>query len=157
MNELMRELCVFSIFSAVASAIVPEGGAKRVMGIVISAVMLCITLESVTAIDFDSYRLMAAKYRETGMSLTAEAENVSDRLNRLVIERECEEYIYDRAAKFGTELSSVRVTASWHPDGLWLPSALEIGSAEARNDRLCSAIEAELGIPTSEQVWKNER
>lgn len=157
MSELVRELCVFSVFSAVAAAVIPEGGTKKVLGMVVAAVMLCMTADAVTGLDFESYRLMAARYREESTALTEDAEKISDRLNRLVIERECEEYICDRATALGTELNSVRVTARWHPDGLWLPAELLISSPDIRDERLCSAIEAELGIPTEEQVWNYDR
>lgn len=157
MNTIVRELCLFSIFSSLAASLVTHNGVKRILNTVTVTALLCMIAEPLTQLDFESYNLMAAKYREESIALQINAENISDRLNRIVIEQECEEYINNRAEELGIELNSVKVTARWHRDGLWIPNDVLISSPETRNEKLCLSIEAELGIPSDEQVWNYDR
>lgn len=106
-------------------------------------------------IDFDIYALETARLREAEAAINESAERIDDRLNRAVIEEQCEEYILDKAEELGANVSGVKVQAQWNLDGLWVPYSAEIdvpdiGSAKAALEGM---IQNELGIPAERQMW----
>ena len=112
-------------------------------------------LSPIKEIDFDIYALETARLREAESAINESAERIDGRLNRAVIEEQCEEYILDKAEELGANVSGVKVQAQWNLDGLWVPYSAEIdapdiGSAKAA---LESVIENELGIPAERQMW----
>ena len=97
MSGVIREICALSILCGVAMSITPEGGVKRVMGILSSAVLLIAILTPVRQFDFESYALELAKYKNSEAALSASGVDINERLNRLVIEDEYQAYIMDIA------------------------------------------------------------
>ena len=157
MSGVIREICALSILCGVAMSITPEGGVKRVMGILSSAVLLIAILTPVRQFDFESYALELAKYKNSEAALSARGEDINERLNRLVIEEECSAYIWDKAREYGVELTEVRVTAAWSTDGFWYPEGAVISCPDpaAASQSLSGVIERELGILESAQEWRD--
>ena len=92
-----------------------------------------------------------AKYRENALAVSAQGQEISDRLSRTIIEEECRAYILDKAAAMGLQLGDASVTLKWSSQGLWYPVGCRLCgeySAELEN-----VISAELGIPPEGQEW----
>lgn len=155
MYGVLREICALSILCGVAVSITPEGGAKRVIGILSSAILIIAIITPLKDFDFENYALELARYREQEAELTAKGEEINERLNRLVIEQECQAYIMDKAIEIGFEVKEAKVTLQWSTEGVWVPFSAEI-SGEATPEerlRLGESIKAGLGIPPERVVW----
>ena len=155
MTELVERLCVLSVVFGLALSLMPEGGVKKLTSAVAAAALLLCLLDGVDAVDTGGLLMDAARYRELSASLTADADALRSRLDRRVIEQECETYIEDKAAALGARVLSVRVTAVWSAEGCWLPEAVSVSGrwSEAARARLSGLMETELGIPAERQEW----
>jgi hypothetical protein len=92
------------------------------------------------------------------IELSSSAQTVEERLNRLVIEREYETYIMDKANELEIRLSEVEVEAQWNLEGLWMPYEVSITGKCSDKDKnqLSAVISANLGIPYERQRWNDE-
>ena len=155
MTELIERLCVLSVIFGLALSLMPEGGVKKLTPAVGAAVLLLCLLDGVTTVDTGELLMDTARYRELSASLTADADALRARLDRRVIEQECEAYIEDKAAVLGVRVLSVRVTAVWSAEGFWLPESVSVTGhwSEAARARLAGLIETELAIPAERQEW----
>ena len=138
-----------------AEAVGRSNIAMRIMQLLCTAALTMAILSPIKEIDFDIYALETARLREAEAAINESAERIDDRLNRAVIEEQCEEYILDKAEELGANVSGVNVQAQWSLEGIWVPYSAEIdapdiGSAKAA---LESVIENELGIPAERQMW----
>lgn len=151
----LRSICAASVFFGVALTLFPEGKEKRIASLCATAALVLLFCSFVRGMDWETYSLSLAKARETGAGISSDAANESRRLNRLVIERECEEYIMDKARDCACPLRSVKVSAAWSREGLWIPesAALHLGADQSGRERLSSLIEAQLGIRAERQEW----
>lgn len=155
MDGLLRELCGLSILCGAALSIAPEGAVKRVLEILCSAALLTALLTPLKGIDLESYALQLAKYKEDEAALTAKGDEMNNRLNRLVIEGECNSYIMDKAKEKGVDVKEAEVELKWSTEGLWYPySARIVSNAEgAEKAALIDALKSELGIPEERVTW----
>ena len=144
-------------FSALALAIVPESGAKRVVrfvcGLGIVTAMLSLSLD----FEWEAYSRSLAEYRREGARYAAEGENLAMEQTRAFIETECEAYIATKGREHGAELSA-QVTAQWSEEGYWYPVRAVIGGTAPQDARyaVTEGIEQELGIPAQQQTWETE-
>ena len=154
-QESIRQLCAVSIFCGAAINITPEGGVRRIMQLLCTAALTIAILSPIKEIDFDIYALETARLREAEAAINESAERIDDRLNRAVIEEQCEEYILDKAEELGADVSVVKVQAQWNLDGLWVPYSAEINAPDTGGAKaaLEGVIENELGIPAERQMW----
>lgn len=155
MTELVERLCVLSVIFGLALSLMPEGGVKKLTPVVGAAALLLCLLDGVTTVDTAGLLMDTAHYRELSASLTADAEALQARLDRRVIEQECEAYIEDKAEALGIQLLSVRVTVVWSAEGFWLPEAVSVSGrwSETARARLAGLMETELAIPAEKQEW----
>lgn len=158
MMELIRSwllgLTGAAVFCAIATELTPKGPVKGVVRMVCGVVMAAALVAPLYAFDFPAYALNMARYRAEAATITAEGREISDTLDRRVIEETLEAYILDKAQTLGAEVSAARVTVRWSGEGVWYPEAAEI--AGNWNGALAGAIEAELGIPKEAQTWRND-
>lgn len=154
-QESIRQLCAVSIFCGAAINITPEGGVRRIMQLLCTAALTMAILSPIKEIDFDIYALETARLREAESAINESAERIDGRLNRAVIEEQCEEYILDKAEELGANVSGVNVQAQWSLEGIWVPYSAEIDSPDIGSAKaaLESVIENELGIPAERQMW----
>ena len=129
-QESIRQLCAVSIFCGAAINITPEGGVRRIMQLLCTAALTMAILSPIKEIDFDIYALETARLREAESAINESAERIDGRLNRAVIEEQCEEYILDKAEELGANVSGVKVQAQWNLDGLWVPYSAEIDAPD---------------------------
>ena len=155
MNGAIREICALSILCGIAMSIMPEGGVKRVASVLCTAVLLTAVLSPLRNMDMDSYALMLTRYREQEAKLAADGEKIRNRLNRAVIESECETYIMDKAAEIGAALTAAKVEAQWSTDGVWVPYAAQLTPSLPPEQAavLAEKIAADLGIPEERVAW----
>ena len=157
-QESIRQLCAVSLLCGAALSLTPDGGVKKVTQMLCTAVLTLAVLSPLRELDFDVYALETAKLREAEAGITANAEKIEDRLNRIVIERQCEEYIMDKAGELGLDGIDVKVQAQWSLEGLWVPYSAQIiaGADEKAASELAGIIRDDLGIPTERQQWCGE-
>ena len=154
-QESIRQLCAVSIFCGAAINITPEGGVRRIMQLLCTAALTMAILSPIKEIDFDIYALETARLHEAESAINESAERIDGRLNRAVIEEQCEEYILDKAEELGANVSGVNVQAQWSLEGIWVPYSAEIDAPDIGSVKaaLESVIENELGIPAERQMW----
>ena len=155
MNELVEQLCVLSVFFGLALSLMPDGIVKKMAPAVGTAAMLLCLMDGIAAVDTDGLVLDIARYRELSETLTMDAEALHERLDRNLIEQECQTYIENKAEELGLYDLSVCVTAVWSMEGFWLPETVSIEGQWSVNDkeRLSQLIESQLGIPVKRQEW----
>ncbi len=155
MGECIRQLCMLSVLFGVLLDITPEGSVKKVSCIVCSAALITLILSGIKNIDVSDYYVETARYREMSAAISNNAQESSERLSRLVIQSECEEYIKDKATVLGITDIGVKVTARWNSDGFWMPETVTLQAVCSQEEkvRLSDIIETELGIGKGNQIW----
>ena len=151
----LKSLCLLSIFCGAALSISPEGSVKRIMNILVSAILLTLVILPFKEFDYPGYALFEGKLRQHEKELAESSEQINDRLNRLVIEEEYGAYIMDKAAELHMSISELKVNVYWSTEGLWLPQSVSIkyDGDQAERSRLEGIISAELGIAPERQYW----
>lgn len=155
MFEGIRALCLLSVLCGAALSIMPDGGVKKVAELLCTAILTAALLSPLKSLNYDDYALQSAKLRQAEQEIISGAENAEERLNRLVIEKECLSYIENKAKELGiTEMKAV-LEMRWDLEGLWVPWAVEIksGCSETERDALRAIIKSDLGIPYERQRW----
>ena len=137
---------------ALADALMPKGGVKRVGQLVCGLVMALAILAP--AADFDLAG--GQRWLEDYLAGVGRRENeLEEQVNmgmKTIIEERYAAYIVDKAAGLGLSCS-VRVACEADEDGLWLPVRAEVAGAappEVRA-RLAALLEEELGL--TELLW----
>ena len=155
MIELVEKLCVLSVFFGLAMSLMPEGTVKKMAPAVAAAAMLLCLMDSISSVDTDGLVLDIARYRELSETLTMDAEALHERLDRTLIEQECQTYIENKAEELGLQELTVRVAAEWSAEGFWLPESVCVEGqwSMQEKERLSQMIESQLGIPTQRQEW----
>lgn len=151
----LRTICAASVFFGVALTLLPEGRERRIASLCATAALVLMFCSLLRGMDWESYALSLAEAREAAAAISSDAQTESQRLNRLVIEKECEEYIMDKAGDCACPLQGVTVSVTWSREGLWVPDSatLRLGSDQTGRERLSALIEAQLGIPLQRQEW----
>lgn len=157
MGECIRQLCMLSVLFGILLDITPEGSVKKVSCIVCSAALITLILSGIKNTDASDYSIETARYREMSAAITSNAQESSERLSRLVIQSECEEYIKDKAAALGVTDMGVKVTARWNSDGFWMPETVTLQAvcSQETKMRLSDIIETELGVRKGNQIWSS--
>ncbi len=154
MQQLIQQLCMLSLFCGTALVLAPEGSAKRMMQMVCSVLLLCRMLQPLGELDFESYRLELGHRREREALFLDQGQEAWERMQRSVIEQQCETYICDKAEALGVETGEVSVTARWSTEGFWLPYSAKLSCGYVK--ALSQYMEAELGIAEERQQWDGE-
>lgn len=155
MIELVEKLCVLSVFFGLTVSLMPEGTVKKISPAVAAAAMLLCLMDGIATVDTDGLSMDIARYWELSETLTMDAEALHERLDRNLIEQECQTYIENKAEELGLQNLSVRVAAVWSTEGFWLPEAVSIMGQWSikEKERLSQMIESQLGIPIQRQEW----
>lgn len=154
----LRGICAAAIVFGVLLTLLPEGSERSIASLCATVSLIIMFLSLVVKINWNGYSLALAQTRDAAALIESNAENSRNRLSRLVIERECEEYIMDKATDLGLKLDLVEISCSWDREGVWVPDSVSIMAEEDVNaaEKLSSWIEAELGIEAARQEWRNE-
>ena len=154
--ETVRELCVIAVFCAVLPELIPEGGVRKIMSVLCSAVLILVSLGGVKQLDYDVYAREMSRLREEQAAIELDGEAMRERMNRLVIAQELETYILDKARELEVPVTHAQFSLRWSSEGFWVPESVELtvsGRTESEED-LRRILEAELGIPSGGQIWK---
>lgn len=153
MRETIREICILSIILGTVCSIAPESPVKTVMAILSSLILMLVIIEPVAKLDISAYAASMAKYHELEKRMSIDGENMSERLNRMVIEEEYSAYIRDKAEEHGIRLEDIKLEMSWNTGGYWMPVGAElyISGGGENMPRLGSILERELGISRENQ------
>ena len=150
----LRMICASCVFFAAALTLLPEGRERRIASLCASCALVLMFCSLLRSMDWDAYALSLAESREAAARFSSDSLRESQRLNQLVIEKECEEYIMDKAGDCNCPLKEVSVHAVWSREGLWVPArAVLHSSSDTGRMRLSSLIEAQLGIGGENQEW----
>lgn len=147
-----------ALISAIASFFASSGSMKRVLKLIGGVAMAAALIAPLLKFDFAAYAGSLQLYNSSLSWDSAAAEDTENRLNRTIIESECSAYILDKAAQLGVPLSEARVTVQWSTDGVWYPYSVTLiqpNDAE-KNTALSGIIEADLGIPSERQEWRED-
>lgn len=157
MREALRTLCVLAVFCGAALRLTPEGGVKRVMQVLVSALLLGELLSGLLSLPSD-LALDTARIREEENRLLLSSADARERMNRLVIEEELRTYIQNKAAGLGVSLSAAELTLRFETEGLWLPEAVTLrGTGEdTAIARLLGELGAELGVERDKLQWDGD-
>ncbi len=154
MRECIRDLCVLSIFCGAVISLCPEGGVKKILQILETAVLLAVIVNACRGLDLSSYTVELARFHEKERELAEGAGAIYDRLDRLVIEDEYASYIERKAKAAGISPMDIEIRARWSKEGLWIPDSSRIHvSAEVDIEQLKQILMGELGIPPERQEW----
>lgn len=157
MAESIRRLCALSILCGAALSISPKGSVRRIMSIVCAAALICAVIEPLAGMDFSAYSLEIAKAEQRRDEFLTENSDVSERLNRVVIQEQYRAYIMDKAKELEIPMTDVSLGLRWSGDGLWLPESAAYTAGEGGDRKaLEQTVEAELGIPVSRQNWSGD-
>lgn len=129
----------------------PAGRVKYVLQMASACVMVLAMFSPFWKLRPEDYASVVASYREESLAVMARPGNPSERLNRLVIERECAEYIWDKAQTGGLTLTDVSVRCVWDSGGYWVPNEAVYTAGEPVPASFVSEITEELGIPEERQ------
>lgn len=158
MRQLLRDCIAVSVVSGLLLKLCPETGAKRVAALM-SAVVLCLTvIRPLKDFDFDSYALQSARLHEAEEALNRNTADVTEKLNRLVMEESYAAYLADKAAEYGLDGIRVELQLQWALDGLWIPYAAHIRGSwdEPAAARFRELLTVELGVPPERQYWYHD-
>lgn len=155
MGEMLRRACILSVVFGAASTMVSDKGVERIMKILCACILVICVLEPFKKMDFESFSVNMAEYREKEKELLENGENMRERLNRMVIEDEYAAYIMEKAEETGIAITNAKVSTQWDSDGIWRPyeAYIEFESDDLKISAFKKLIKAELGIPEERQTW----
>ena len=157
MREELRILCVLAVFRGAALRLAPEGGVRRILQVLVTALLLSELLGGLHALPGE-LSLNTARLQEREQSLLSASEEARKRMNRLVIEEELRTYIQNKAAAAGLELSGIELSLRWETEGLWLPDAAVLTGRGEQGEisRFLGELCAELGIERGKLEWRED-
>lgn len=153
-GDIVRPLCVLSVLCGVLLSLTPEGNVRKIAELACSCLLILSVLKAVGAAEPvlpDIESEVTAREKE----LSTKAAKTEGELNRLVIRRECEEYIMEKANEIGVELSRVVVELQCTEEKEWSPWSVTLDgrTAEEEKNALSGIIRTDLGIPYERQCW----
>ena len=146
-----------SLLCAVAGALMPPGGVKRVGRLVCGLVMLAAVLSPLAGPDLGEGQRWLEDYLAAVGQREAELTQEVDDQMKTIIEGEYAAYIVDKAAELGLTCRA-RVECQPSEDGLYLPVRTEVAgpmTAEVQG-RLIRTIAEDLGVPPEAQIYMEE-
>ena len=154
MRDCVREICILSIFCGAVISLCPECGVKKILCVLETVVLMANILNAFRNMDMSVYSVQLARFHEREKELLQEADDIRDRLDRLVIEDEYASYVERKAETAGVFPDEVVIQARWSKEGLWIPASSRICiRTEKEREQLSRILEGELGIPAERQEW----
>ncbi len=151
-REWLLALLSVCLVCALADALMPKGGVKRVGQLVCGLAMTAAILAPVVELDLDGGQQWLEDYFAGISRREEELEKEVNTGMKTIIEQEYAAYIVDKAAELGA-VCDARVECRLEEAGLYLPERAEISGAmtEEVRTRLTRLLEEELAL-TSEQI-----
>ena len=155
MKEAIRSFCILAVFCGAALQLTPEGSVRRILQVLVTAILLIQLLSGIRSLDRDLLGREIGRLRENEQRFRLEAQDVRERMDRLVIEEELRTYIQNKAGQKGLTLTDIQMELHWETEGCWIPTGLTLrgsGNGDAVSE-LIAELEAELGVPRERQRW----
>ena len=154
MRDCVREICILSIFCGAVISCCPECGAKKILCILETVVLMAVIVNALRNMDMSVYSVQLARFHERERELLQETNEIRNRLDRLVIEDEYASYVERKAETSGVFPDEIEIQARWSKEGLWIPASSRIRiKTEKEREQLSRILEGELGIPAERQEW----
>ena len=155
MMQPLNGFCVLAVFCGAALRLAPEGTVRRVMSVLVSAILLLQLFTGIGLEDLESIPADLGRIREAEQRFRQESGELRERLDRLVIEEELRTYIQNKAEQHGVQISEVELELRWQTEGYWLPWSLKVvaGGTERDFAPLLRELSAELGLPEERLRW----
>ena len=155
MHTALRSLAAFSLFGGAALYLCPEGGSKRVLKLIVTALLVTAVLEPLRAPDFDLLSAGEAKLSSLETKLLQDSERKQTTLKAELLRQNCERYIVTQAQGLGLRVDRAEVEVTdTGAEGLRPVSVtIEAAGGVEELEALCRLIREELGIPVERQVW----
>ena len=146
-----------SLLCAVADALMPPGGVRRVGRLVCGLVLMGAVLSPVAELDVEGGRRWLEDYLASVHSREAELTQTVESQMKVIIEQEYAAYIVDKAAELGWTCTA-RVTCERSEEGLYLPVRTEVTGPQTAGvpAQLVQSIAEDLGVPEEAQVYINK-
>ena len=155
MRAWITSVFAASMLSSLALVLCPEGRRQEVTRMVCGLVCSLAVASPLAQMDIDSLAAGMAAYGQQAQKITEKEEEEQKLLERTYIEEQCAAYILAKAAQIGAAVESVSVRAQWDDSALvWYPR--EAVMTGRYDEALTRAVEAELGIPSERQTWREE-
>ena len=97
MMQPLNGFCVLAVFCGAALRLAPEGTVRRVMSVLVSAILLLQLFAGIGLEDLESIPADLGRIREAEQRFRQESGELRERLDRLVIEEEIRTYIQNKA------------------------------------------------------------
>lgn len=144
-----------SLVCALADALMPGGGVKRVGRLVCGLALTAAVLSPLVQLDLEDGQRWLEDYLS---NLEHREEELRDQTGlKTIIEDSFAAYIADKAAQLGLPPVSVRVECR-EAEGVYLPVRLQVAGPLSQTERelLSQTLEAELGVARREQHYDEE-
>ncbi|MBQ7692551.1 MAG: hypothetical protein IJT29_02960 [Oscillospiraceae bacterium] len=156
MREGLYALIGLAFFCGAALYLCPEGGARRVLALLCTAVLTASVLSSLGEFDYASLTRFEARFNSAEAEITQTGRERGERLRLLLLEERAERYLAEKADALGLTLLEARIEAVRTEDGELLPYAasLRVAGAEESAEALSILLRDELKIPVERQEWR---
>ena len=153
-GSIVRPLCVLSILCGVLLSLTPEGSVKRIAELACTCVLL-ISVIGTAGAETSELSFSDADISHLEDELSENAEKTRTELSGMVIQRECEEYIMEKADALGIVLREVTVGLRHTEEQDWSPWNVTLESEATGEEKslLSGIIRTDLGIPYERQSW----
>ena len=146
-----------SLLCAAADALMPRGTVKRVGKLVCGLVLIGTIVSPFASLDVGAGQRWLDGCLASARDRKSELEEAVNTQMKGIIEQECAAYIVDKAAELGLDCTA-RVECRLSDDGLYLPVRTEVAGPMTADVQgmLRRIISENLGVPDTEQIYKNE-
>ena len=154
----VKALIALSFIGGAALYLCPEGGTKRILKLLLTAVLISAVIMPLQEMDYDQLTLQEARLNRAEAELLQNSRQREASLRKQLLQRNCENYIKTQGDAFGLRIRAVSVELRPGEDESWLPYStyLEAEGDTQEMERLCHLIRDELGIPVERQVWSTD-
>lgn len=155
MRQWIMGVTAASLLASVAMALTPKGRVRQVTSLACGLLCALAVAGPLVKLDYQALASGAALYAQRAERLTADAEEEAKMLDRTYIEDRCEAYILAKAAEADIAVDGVTLSARWDESALvWYPWTVAVDAPYS--PRLAACIEADLGIPSDRQDWRDD-
>ena len=153
-NWLIGIVCAAMVL-ALAEALVPEGGIRKICRLAGGLVLLLAAVNPVLQMDEGALSRALTEYRVATQDYSGALVEKNNSLYKTIIEENTAAYILDKAEELGISCRA-EVIFAYDEEGNPYPQAVNIfgGLTEEQRVRLSSILETELGIPPSQQRFE---
>lgn len=152
MRTMLYALISLSVFGGAALYLCPQGGVKRIMRLLLTAILAAAVLTPLRAPDYDFLSLEEAKLNSLEIKILEESRRKQNRLQGELLRQNCERYVMTRAEALGLRVRAVEITLD-RESALPYAVKLEVSGGGEEMEILCQLIRDELGIPIERQAW----